>query len=51
MSFMTDQDEMGALICEADHFLVDGLDLQRMGMELKSLLEDPDTILGPESGT
>jgi len=33
----------------ADHFLVDGLDLQRMGMALKALLEDPTTILGSES--
>jgi len=33
----------------ADHFVVDGLDLQRMGMDLKAMIEDPTIILGPEA--
>jgi pyruvate/2-oxoglutarate dehydrogenase complex dihydrolipoamide acyltransferase (E2) component len=35
----------------ADHFVVDGLDLQRMGMDLKAMIEDPTIILGPEATT
>jgi len=36
------------LLCSvtADHYVVDGLDVQRMGLELKRLVEDPSLLLG-----
>lgn len=41
------------LLCTvtADHFVVDGLDIQRMGADLKSLVEDPQHLLGEEEAT
>ena len=40
------------LLCTvtADHYLVDGLDLQRMSLDFKAMLEEPDRLLGPEAG-
>ncbi len=39
------------LLCSvtADHYLVDGLDVQRMGLSLKEKVEQPEVLLGPES--
>ncbi len=40
------------LLCSvtADHYLVDGLDVQRMGLALKAKVENPELVLGPEQG-
>ena len=38
------------LLCTvtADHFVIDGLDMQRMGRTLKRMVEDPSLLLGVE---
>ena len=39
---------MLACTITADHFVVDGLDMQRMSRTLRPLVEEPEQLLGPE---